>query len=63
MRIIIFLNYTSSDLAWVTNNNSGSTSAALVSAMVIASGNIGGIINAYLYPKSHSPDFLIGNGE
>ncbi|KAI9140708.1 major facilitator superfamily domain-containing protein [Paraphysoderma sedebokerense] len=48
-------------LSWLSNNTLGSTQTAVATAMTIATGNIGGVINSFLYPKSHAPHYVFGH--
>ncbi|CAG8770496.1 12886_t:CDS:10 [Gigaspora margarita] len=48
-------------LAWLTNNLAGDSKRAVGTAMVIAWGNIGGVISAQIYRSSDAPAYKTGH--
>ncbi|KAJ3383429.1 hypothetical protein HDU92_004223 [Lobulomyces angularis] len=50
-------------LAWVISSHTskGSTGSAVLIATVISSANFGGLLNSFLYPLYHSPNFVFGH--
>ncbi|CAG8439102.1 14820_t:CDS:2 [Cetraspora pellucida] len=48
-------------LTWLTNNVAGDSKCAVGSAMMIAWGNIGGIVSAQIYKSSDAPTYLTGH--
>ncbi|CAG8649738.1 14830_t:CDS:10 [Cetraspora pellucida] len=48
-------------LTWLTNNLAGDSKCAVGSAMVIAWGNIGGVVSAQIYKSSDAPTYLTGH--
>ncbi|CAG8577471.1 6769_t:CDS:2 [Diversispora eburnea] len=48
-------------ISWLTNNLAGNVKRAVGSAMIIAWGNIGGIIAAQIYRQKDFPDYKIGH--
>lgn len=49
-------------MSWCTNAVHGnSTKTAILTALVVACGNCGGIINSFLFPKANAPNHVLGN--
>ncbi|CAG8459909.1 11786_t:CDS:2 [Scutellospora calospora] len=48
-------------IAWLTNNLAGDSKRAVGCAMMIAWGNIGGVVSAQLYTANEAPDYKSGH--
>ncbi|KAI8814248.1 major facilitator superfamily domain-containing protein [Cladochytrium replicatum] len=48
-------------LSWVSNNSQGSTYGATAMAMVVAFGNIGGIVGGQVYRVADAPSYQMGH--
>ncbi|KAI8800996.1 major facilitator superfamily domain-containing protein [Cladochytrium replicatum] len=48
-------------LSWVSNNSQGSTYGATAMAMVVAFGNIGGVVGGQVYRTTDAPNYQMGH--
>jgi cyanate permease len=49
-------------LSWVTNNTGGITKRAVVTALVVSCGSVGGILSGQIYRESDKPFYYRGHG-
>ncbi|BEI82522.1 hypothetical protein CcaverHIS002_0303900 [Cutaneotrichosporon cavernicola] len=49
-------------VAWGSNNFGGSLKKSVATGILICSGNSGGVVSSFLFPKEHQPRFMMGHG-